>query len=119
MPKEKTEARNAQAAAAMERVLAAESDMAAAITASKDTAEAQVAAARTEARRILERAERRLGRIHEIGERQLEQQIAVARAHAREHTPTAMLFEGDHSNVHRAAERLAAILTSGSKGDEH
>jgi hypothetical protein len=104
-------------ASAMDHVLAAERGLQLDIEAIKEAADSQLAEARLNARRLMERAEQRTADVHRRGKRQLEREIAKLKRAAAAETLAA---EPDRELLRRMREAgrlLAARLTSGD--DEH
>ena len=104
-------------ASAMDHVLAAENSLQVDLEAIREAADGQLAEARLNARRVMERAERRTADVHRRGKRQLEREVARLKRAAAAETPAA---EPDAELLQRmrdAARLFAARLTSGD--DEH
>ncbi len=104
-------------ASAMDHVLAAERGLQLDIESIKEAANGQLAEARLNASRVMERAEQRTADVHRRGKRQLEREIAELKRAAAAAAPAA---EPDSELLQRmqdAGRLLAARLTSGE--DEH
>lgn len=95
-------------ARAIDRVLAAEHEAAAAVSAAEREAEARLAAAREQRHRILESARRRATRLHAAAQARLTRDLAALEAGAGADTPIGVDL-GDVAR--RAAARVAASLS--------
>jgi hypothetical protein len=104
---------DAEVALAIDRVLAAEREAAAAIGAARREAESLIEAARGERRRLLERARLRAARLH-VATRQRADR-SLARLDASQAAPCRDL-DALEGHAHRAVERLARRLVSADRG---
>mgnify|MGYP001823372454 FL=1 len=104
-------------ASAMDHVLAAENSLQADLEAIREAADGQLAEARLNARRCMERAERRTADVHRRGKRQLEREVAELKRAAAAETPAAEPGPELMQRMRDAARLFAARLTSGD--DEH
>jgi vacuolar-type H+-ATPase subunit H len=104
---------DAQVAAAINRVLAAEREAAGAIEAARLEAEALIEAARAERRRLLERARQRAARLHAAAQSRLERSLARLDRNA---TAPEADFATLHEFTQQAVARLASRLTAGDHG---
>ena len=94
-------------ARAIDRVLAAEHEAAAAVSAAEREAEARLAAAREQRHRILEAARRRATRLHAAAQARLSRELAALEAGAGASSP----IDGDLADIaRRAAARVATSL---------
>ena len=76
-------------ASAMDHVLAAENSLQVDLEAIREAADGQLAEARLNARRVMERAEQRTADVHRRGKRQLEREVAKLKRAAAAETPAA------------------------------
>jgi len=100
-------------ARAIDRVLAAEHEAAAAVSAAERAAEARLAAAREQRHRILETARRRATRLHALAQARLAREIAALEAGADAATPIGIDLE---DAARQAAARVALALTGDGDG---
>lgn len=103
---------DAEVALAIEQVLAAEREAAAAIEAARREAELLIDAARSERRRLLERARLRAARLHAAARRRTDR--SLARLEAAQSAPSTDL-DALKGRAHRAVERLARRLVSADR----
>ena len=100
-------------ARAIDRVLAAEHEAAAAVSAAEREAEARLAAARDQRHRILEAARRRAMRLHAAAQARLGRDLAALEAGAATASPVGV----DLADIaRRAAARVAASLCGDGDG---
>lgn len=100
-------------ARAIDRVLAAEHEAAAAVSAAEREAEARLAAARDQRHRILEAARRRAMRLHAAAQARLARDLAALEAGAATASPVGVDLE---DIARRAAARVAASLSGDGDG---
>jgi cell division septum initiation protein DivIVA len=104
---------DAEVALAIDRVLAAEREAAAAIGAARREAESLIEAARSERRRLLERARLRAARIHVATRQRTDRSLARLEA---SHAPPLRDLESLQGRAQLAVERLARRLVSADRG---
>lgn len=109
-------ARKADAAAAIDEVLGAETDVRQAMDACRQQAEDILEAAREDARRINRLATARVTRLHTRCDELVQARIAAMRAAAGEDAIRAELNATDREMLAQAVDRLAARLTRPGNG---
>jgi vacuolar-type H+-ATPase subunit H len=109
MAKDRQPSPRDSASEAMQRALAAEAEAREAIEGCQAQAESLREQARTDANRILERADRRVEWVHDHCNRVLEQGLAELQA---SEAPAAATAWADDATLEAAAEALAQTLTS-------
>ncbi|MEJ2515941.1 MAG: hypothetical protein P8080_06190 [Gammaproteobacteria bacterium] len=107
---------NVDAAAAIEKVLAAEQAVREDMESCRREAQAILETAREKGRRITRRATGRISRLHARCDELSEQRIATIRAEALAQAPRTELNDADRETVTEAARRMAARLTRPEHG---
>lgn len=106
----------ADAAAAIDQVLVAETAAREAMEACQQEAETILEAAREDARRIARRASERASSLHARCDVQVQRRIAEILDRARHDAPRAELDDADRETLAGAVESLAARLTCAGHG---
>lgn len=106
----------ADAAAAIDQVLVAETAARQAMEACRKEAEEILEAAREDARRIARRASERASSLHARCDVQVQRQIAGIHEQARNDAARAELNDADRETLAKAVESLAARLTCAGHG---
>jgi vacuolar-type H+-ATPase subunit H len=113
---ESTRPSKADAAAAIDQVLAAETAAREAMEACRKEAEAILEAARDDARAIGRRANERISRLHARCDELVRSRVAELRAQASPEAVRTRLDAADRELLAQAVERLAARLTRPGNG---
>ncbi|MGF1614138.1 MAG: hypothetical protein ACFCVA_09565 [Gammaproteobacteria bacterium] len=101
-------------AAAVERILAAEREANAAVERCRQAAEEVVQEGHKQARRILERADRRIARVHGIVDTAIERELACVGRERVGMSARPEIAEAERQAMARAAKVLMADLTGAS-----